>query len=269
MRYALTIGFVAGLAYGQAAVIFSVTDPRPLAQAAEAFETHYGIPVSYEDANYAYAGDLDDKTAPEYAKSHPGGRRALIPKGGSLTLRGDPKLAVHSAQDAMPLLQSLLDDHKKAGHPGEFKLIPNGDGVAIVPSAVKNAGGILLPDHSLLETKISLPELQRTADGTIQAICEAVQTNSGKIIGLASSPFQGIQPYSVTIGASNEPARSVLERTFESLGFAEPGHVGHIAKASWSLLYAPGSNIYALNLRQVRVEVPSPAGGKVKRPVFR
>jgi hypothetical protein len=268
MKYALAIGFVAGLACGQRAVIFSVSGPRPLAAAAEAFEMHYGIPVSYEDANYAYEGDLDDKTAPEYAKSHPGGSRLLIPKGGHLTLRGDPKRTLLFAQDAMPLLQSLLDEHVQAGIPGQFKLIPNGDGVAIVPSAVKNAGGILLPDQSILETKINLPVLKRTGAETLNAICEAIRTSSGKNIGVGTSSFhQGIQPYSMTIGADNEPARSVLQRALAGVGFAEPGHVGHIPKTSWSLLYAP--DMYALNVHQVVVEVPSPAGGKVKRPVFR
>jgi hypothetical protein len=259
------IGLLAAGVWGQTkAVLFSVTGPRALDEAAERFETRYGIPVSYEDANYAYEGDLDDQTAPEWAKSHPGGRRALIPKSGSLTFRADPQLRVNSAQDAMPLLQSLLDAHKKAGYPGEFKLIPNGDGVVIVPAAVKNAAGILLPDQSILETKISLPAVQRSAAETLDAICEAIKTNSGENIGVGTSSFhQGLQPgYSMTIGADNEPARTVLERALD------PSHVGP-TKTSWSLRYAPDLKMYALNLRQVQIEIPTPPGGKVKRPVFR
>jgi hypothetical protein len=266
MRYLFSIGLLAGFVYAQPGIIFSVSGVTPLAQAAEAFETRYGISVSYEDANYAYEGDLIDETHPDYAKAHPNGSRALTPKGGSLTLHGDPKFAVHSAQEAMPLLQALVNDHKKAGIPGEFKLIPNGDGVAIVPTAVKDASGILLPDQSLLETKITLPELKRTGDETLNAICEAVKTNSGKHIGVATNQFMSLY-YTVTIGALNEPARSVLQRTLAGLEFT--GGPTHIPKASWSLFYDPGLKMYLLNVRQVRMEVPTPAGGKIKRPVFR
>jgi hypothetical protein len=195
------IGLLAGVAYGQVGVIFSVTGSSPLAKAAEEFEARYGIPISYEDPAYAYDGDLIDHTDPDYKGSHPGGSRALDPKVGTVVLRGNFRALVRSSTDAMPLLQSLLDDHVRAGNPGEFALIPNGDGVAIVPTRVRSANGVLSPDQSPLEVRISLPELKRTAKQTLDAICGAIQANSGKQIGVASSPFIGLQsipPYTVT-----------------------------------------------------------------------
>ena len=255
----VSIGLFATLAYGQT-VIISVTGARPLDQAAEQFEARYGIPVSYEDATYVYKGDLVDKTHPDYAKSHPDGPRALFPKGGTLVLRGDPNLPFYVAPGnaAMPLLKSLLDAHVKAGIPGEFKVIPNGDGLDIVPVAVKDVAGILSPDQSPLETKISLPELKRTGDETLNEICKAILASSGKKVGVGSSPFMGVQsipPYSVTIGARNEPARSVLQRSLPILKYYDSRTMGHIPKMAWSLLYDPGQKIYALNVRYALFEV--------------
>ena len=99
----------------------------------------------------------------------------------------------------------------------------------------------------------------------MSAICEAVKTASGKNIGIGTSSFhQGLQNpnFLLTIGADNEPARTVLQRALD------PSHVGP-TKTSWSLLYAPDLKMYALNLRQVQIEISTPLGGKVKRPVFR
>jgi hypothetical protein len=263
---AISISLLAGLAYGQG-VIFSVTDAKPLAEAAQLFELRYGIPISYEDPAYSWAGELGDATDPEFAKSHPNGLRGLYLKGSrTLVLRGDPHQAVRSASDAMPLLQSLVDDHLKAGYPRQFKLIPNGDGIDIVPTAVKNAAGILVADESLLETRITLPELQRTAGQTLDAICEAIRTSTGKNIGVASNQFQSLY-WVVTLGANNEPARTVLQRTLAGLHTNSAG--AQIPKAAWSLMYGPGLKIYLLNVRQVVAEVPSPAGKAIKRPVFR
>jgi hypothetical protein len=259
-----------GAAYGQVGVIFSVSGSKPLAKAAEEFEAKYGIPISYEDPAYAYPGELVDHTDPGYSKSHPEGPRALSLKGGgSLVLHADPKMAVRSSAAAMPLLQSLLDEHVRAGYPGEFKLVPNGDGVAIVPVAVRNLNGVSLPDQSPLETTISLPESKRTAMETLNAICGAIRNNSGKNIGVASGPFIGTQPYSVTIGAANEPARSVLQRTLAGLEYVDTHTQARIPKMAWSLLYDPGQKVYLLNVHQVLKEVLTPTGRTIRRPVAR
>lgn len=260
---------VGGVASGQVGVIFSVTDSKPLAQAAEKFEVRYGIPVSYEDPTYAYDGDLVDHTDPAYKQSHPNGPRALSPKVGTVAFQADPHMAVSSAAAAMPLIQSLLDDHVKAGNLGQFKLIPNPyeDGIAIVPVAIRNAAGVLSPDQSPLETKISFPQLQRTAMQTLDAICGAIQANTGKQIGVASAPFGG-QPYSATIGANNETARNVLQRTLANIRYPD-GQTGQLPKTSWNLLYDPGVKMYLLNVRQVLREVPTPTGRTIRRPVVR
>lgn len=271
----IAINLLASVAYGQqVGIILSATDPRPLAKAAQAFELHYGIPMSYEDPAYAYDGDLIDKTDPTYKISHPD-VRALIPKGGSVVLRGNLSALVSSPTDAIPLLQPLLDDHVRAGNPGEFALVQSGDGVVIVPTKVRDANGILLADQSPLEVRISFPELQRTDLETLDAICGTILANSGKKVMVATTPFIGLRSsgargsYYVTIGANNEPARSVLQRTLAGLQWPDPRTQGSILKMGWRLLYDPGQKVYALNVHQVFKEAPTPTRQTVRRPVVR
>jgi hypothetical protein len=274
------------VAYGQQAaqvavtdpVIFSVTGSRPLAQAADEFEARYGITVSYEDPLYSFAGDLVDGMDPVYRLNHPG-QTALYPRAGSVTLRGNFAASVESPADAMPLLQSLLDDYVKAGNPGEFALVESGDGVIIVPSKVRDANGILSPQQSPLEVRISFPEQERTASEAMDAICGAILANSGKKVVMGMEPFsmgvrstdpRGLKAsYYVTIGARNEPARSVLERTLASLEWANPRTLGRISKMGWRLLYDVNEKTYALNVHGVFRLAPTPTGNTTRQPVFR
>lgn len=273
----LGIGLVAGVAYGQVAregIILSATGPRPLVKATDELEGRYGIPVSYEDAAYAYEGDLVDETDPAYKISHPG-IRALGVKSGSVVLRGNLNALVRSPADAMSLFQSVLDDHVRAGNPGEFALVQSGDGVVIVPIRVREASGILVPDQSPLEVRISLPDLERTDLETLYAICAAIQANSGRTVRVGTTPFLGLRSsdtrgsYYVTIGASNEPARGVLQRTLAGLQWADPLTQGPILKMAWWLLYDPGERVYALNVHQVFRGAASPTGRRVRQPVAR
>jgi len=66
---------------------------------------------------------------------------------------------------------------------------------------------------------------------------------------------QSIPPYSVKIGATNEPARSVLQRSLPILKYYDSRTMGHIPKMAWSLLYDPGQKIFALNVRYALFEV--------------
>jgi|SRR5215471_6089198 len=182
---------LAAITYGQVPpqpIVLSATDPRPLAKAAELFERRYGIPVSYEDVTYAYDGDVVDQTNPDYRKTHPTAK-ALIPRGGAVAIRGQASAVVRTPSEASPVLQTALDDHAKAHNPGEFVLLQNSEGLVIVPSNSRDANGVLAPDHSPLETRISFPLLQRTALETLDLICSVVTGASGKRVLVGTTPF--------------------------------------------------------------------------------
>jgi hypothetical protein len=260
------------IVYGQVLsqpIILSVTDPRPLAKAGELFERRYGIPVSYEDVAYVYDGDVIDQTDPDYKKTHPN-IRALIPRGGAVTIRGQAGAVVPTPREASLVLQTALDDHARANNPGEFALLQNSDGLVIVPSSSRDANGILAPDHSPLETNISFLQVQRTALEALESICSAVTGASGKKVVVGTTPFRSLSGQMVVkVGAVNEQARSVLFRALAGIQPTDPRTKAPSIKLAWQLLYDPGERMYALNVHQVMMEAPSPAGVKILRPVTR
>ena len=73
----------------------------------------------------------------------------------------------------------------------------------------------------------------------------------------------------VKAGAVNEHARSVLFRALVGLQPADPRTKAPSVKLAWSLLYDPGERIYVMNVHQVMMEVASPVGIKILRPVTR
>src|SRR5260370_1042056 len=144
---ALSTMFVSVAQPMKANTTVSLADPRPLSKAAELFEQKYGIMIAYEDAAYAYQGDLVDKTTQEFLNAHPNSR-FLIPKGGSLSI-ALPNAKVTT--DLVPTVQGAIDSYLAAGYGGEFKLLQAGGGLIIVPTGVRNSTGVLVPDSSPLD----------------------------------------------------------------------------------------------------------------------
>src|SRR5205823_3487440 len=88
-------------------------------------------------------------------------------------------------------------------------------GYDIVPSAVRNRSGAVVPDESPLESRISLPELRRSTIQTLKLLCEAATYSSGRKVDVGVVR-DGMDNQIVQLGASNEPARNVLMRLIAS-----------------------------------------------------
>jgi hypothetical protein len=250
-----------GTAPGSTVVI---NDSRPLYEAALVLERRYGVSIAYEDAEYTSNDDLDRS------------RHAVpISRAGTLNVDLSPPLTSPEPLTAAMLLQGLLGQQVRNGNPGQFKLMETAEGLAIIPVAVRNSEGAVVPYRSLLETRITFPEADREAEDTLGLICELTSAASGKKIGLGGGP--GVLKWRrVRVGANNEIARDVLARMLTSL-HAEgepgspnksPGSYGY--KISWSLLTTKTPGIDALLfLRQVTVDQPGPGGTVVRAPVPR
>jgi hypothetical protein len=241
---------------------------RPLSKAADLVEIRYGIAVSYEDAMYAYEGDVVDKTDPAYKSKHPEAK-VLIPKPGRLEI-ALPKAPATQAVSLSTILQAIVDQHLSKGNAGQFKVIPIGQGYTIVPESVRNSAGVLIPDASPLDVRISFPEMERTAFDALSAICQAVSAASARRVVVPATPPGGLLVNQVVkLGASNETARDVLARLFANTHWADPRTVGLIHKYSWRLHYGPDVQMYALNVHEVMTEVSTPSGTKRVIPVNR
>lgn len=122
------------------------------------------------------------------------------------------------------LLQELLEQHARNGNPGQFKLIKTADGFAIIPVAVKDETGAMVPYRPLLDAVISFPEADRSADATLDLICRLAGSASKKHIGLGGGPG-ALKRMRVRLGADHEVARDVIQRMLASVYVEGPESV--------------------------------------------
>jgi hypothetical protein len=264
-----TVFAVAGAAQGSASIVH-VDDHWPLSKASQLLESHYGVPISMEDVSaYEYVGELRElDNFAELQRAHPDIKRLLYPRGVLDVSFPEPADKTTPAGVAN-ILGDLLTQHVRNGNPGQFSLLVTPEALVIVPTARRNSSGTLVPDRSPLEMRISFPEADRDAAQAFEAFCEALTTALGKKAVLWNSPFQ---QQKVRIGANNEVARDVLVRMIASLRWDEPFSLKvarPMARLSWTFAPLPGTQDYALSLRQVSVVRPGRNGLTTRVPIFR
>jgi len=247
--------------------VLQVSDPRPLAAAADLLERKYAVAINYEDPLYVFAGDLVDQTNPSYRLAHPD-KRAIVPKGGALTWRVDVDTRAQTLADPMAMLQSLVGIHAASGNPGEFTVKRIGSAYVIVPARAKNESGTVVARSSPLDVSISFPEQRISGIDAVKLICQTVSQPGAIKVTMGVVPYNLLQKKTVLLGANNETARNVLARALDGLKWANPHIVAPDAKLGWRLFYGADIQAYALNIHPVIADVPNPFGGTVRRPVL-
>jgi hypothetical protein len=239
-----------------------------LAEAATTLQRKYGIRINYEDPVYAFDGDLIDGADPKYRIAHPG-VRALIPRGGSVSWAATfQKGSANRLSNPLGLLLELTSSHATNGNPGTF-LVREQQGIYfIVPAQVRGADGKLIAQSSPLDLLITLQEKERSGLDTVRDILQAVSKGAGMNVGMGTLPMNLLFQTTGTIGALNEPARSVLIRALEGLHWngQNPSTVP-MRKIDWQMFYDANSRDYTFNAHIVTVETQSPAGGVILRPL--
>ena len=230
----------------------AVNDPRPLAKAADELERLSGVPIHYEDVRYSYASDVVDVTdqvaRPEARAKNPN-LRVLIPRGGDLSAAPDLDKATGKVKNLDAALAGLLSAHVGKGLPGVYAT-NNVNGVHIIaPSKVLQTDGVLQPVSSVFEKPTSFPFQSRTLLETLEIILAAVSTESGYKVSLGTAPLRLLAQTTVSLGATNESAQSVLLRLLAN----SP------AALSYRLFYSPSQHYYLFNLHVVGgLEPPHP-----------
>ncbi len=243
---ALQLGFgseqLVGQQVGQNLTV-SVNDPRPLAKAIETIEQQYGWVITYEDPLYEYAAEIEDVAA-LVRKDGDLSKKVLIPRGGafffSYAVTGEPA-------DPVGLLRELLASYESTGHPGRFSFGQTGNVFHVFPAARKNKNGEQIEQDSVLETRISLPAAERTAEGMVRAVLQSVSQATGINSVLGISPINLLRGVRTSEGVVNEAARDVLVRTLEATQ----------RQTSWQLFYGPGSKMYVFNVHLVAGPAPT------------
>jgi hypothetical protein len=190
-----------------------VEAPRPILAAIQILEKRYGWIVNYEDPPYTGPGEVVDMTPPSY--DGPG--RIIVPRSCRLEIRYPVSPSSGRPESIESVLQMLIEDHARRDNIGRFRIRKFGDQICVIPI-----------DGSILDAPIAMPSKTRTLKEAIEEMVRTLTRATGiRIRGPEPSPPN---PARFEIGASGEPARSVLLRLFS---------MAPDARYSWTLLHDP------------------------------
>jgi hypothetical protein len=219
---------------------------RPLAEAIEMLEAKYGFVITYEDPRYVHASEIEDvteKISRHLNEFEPGkAPRLFVPKGGRLSFDYDEALVAKS-DDHLSLVQQLIDANLAQGNAGRFRVEQQGPFIHVIPTAIKNERGHVVPQGSVLDALISLPKEQRSGFGTLDAICAAISQGAKTRVVPGTVPINLFLRYRDEEDITRAPARDALAKFLAKVGRAP---------LSWQLLYDPTLKMYALNVHEVR-----------------
>jgi hypothetical protein len=226
-------------------LILNIDSGRPVYRAVSTLQTRYGYVITYEDPRYATEDDLEDVSASvvrQYSQYPPGAApRVIVPRRSQLTvaLPASPDI---SPQDLAAVLQKLVAAQASNSRGGHFRVEEAGDVFHVIPTEVRDRNGNWARYSPLLDTLISLPPQDRSEMELYRAIAAAASAaahvrveviiNSGIVTGLAGPERRTI------MGSSQEPARSVLMRTFQL----------QRTRRTYALLQGPEDNTPFLNI---------------------
>jgi len=222
----------------------SVNGPRPVKLAAEMLEKKYDWIITYEDPPYIHESDLEDvteKVRKDLDKYKPGqAPKVFVPKSAELAFKYDIESVT---KNPAAVVQQLLDTYAIAGNPGVFRLERDGHRLHIIPAAVKNKDGVLVPHQSVLDVAITVPARKRNGLELLEAICEAITEAGETRVVIGSAPLNMAIRYQTESGATNQRARDFLTNELDRMSTK--------AKLSWHLLYWTERKTYFLNVHIV------------------
>ncbi len=226
---------------GQSRQELRATGPRPIAMAMEQLGRRHGLLISYEDPRYLCPDDQQDVTARvrKDIREFPAGGapKVLIPRPSSVQLAyetspsGQPK-------DTEGLINNLLAQHAAAGGAGHFRVERRGERYSVIPTDVRNSEGQWRQTSSLLDVLVDIPRAERSIAETVKLLCAQLQGETGLQVRMGTIPTNAFMQRRVTIGATGEMARSVLQRLLARQRLA----------CAWQLFHDPGLDWQVLNV---------------------
>ena len=210
------------------------------AEAIDALVSRYGYVITFEEPGYSYADDFEDMPA-QYRRDldrYPKGAAApkvLVPRGNPLTLTV-PVSSVVSTQDIAAVLRQLVQLQSASDHGAHFRVEQVGDAFNVIPTETRDRNGNWSAQKSIFDAAITIPKQERSAMGTVNAVCAAVGAASHVSVNLLTGPMTMLLYTRSVIGASDEPARSVMTRALSGLNRKLSWRVGYFAQLHSYLL---------------------------------
>ena len=227
--------------------VVKVIAPRPLHDVISALNDEYGWAINYEDAPYDSDFELIDSTDSKWRASHPNAPGFRIPAGGFFQCEYEEGTMLTTSAGKEEVLRRIISEYNRSGNPGKFIVRAGEDGrLSVIGTKVRGANTNDREIVPILDTLISIPTEQRSADETVEIILKALSEKSGMKVenfGIADNLL--IQTKTI-VGGENISARNLLLKT---LNATKRTYI-------WSLLYDANSDtFYALNTRiAARVE---------------
>jgi len=219
----------------------SVAGPRPLADAVLELQQRHRWVITYEDTYRDYQGDLIDVTMSVHKKYDPKKPKIWMNPQRALVF----EYPLSDTANPQVVVTRLLEAYHAIDHGiYEYRLVADGTRLHIVPAASKNAQGDFISRRSRFDTRVTIPEAERSVAETVSLLVQAVNTASQTEIKVFVIPANLFSRTMVRIGAQNEIARNVLVRALEATN----------RKVSWQLLCMGGSDSKNCGLSFVVVE---------------
>jgi hypothetical protein len=214
-------------------------DPRPLKQVVDALVEKYGWTVDFEDPPYRAKFDLQDATSPTWRSAHPRERGINTVAGGRfVSTYSEAGPGSSRIFDKQSVLNKVVADYHTSANPGQFSVYDEGAGrFALVGQMVKNDDGRMESTSPILDTRINLPQQERTLQQTIELVLGNVSFKSKQPIILSSGPAKVMFEARVTVGGEDRRARDLLRQAFDQTGLG----------LRWTCLYEPTFRKYHFN----------------------
>jgi hypothetical protein len=177
--------------------------PRPLSQVGDALRLKYGWFIAYEDSRYSAKLDILERPGPA-------GTTLLVPAGGafSVDVPGGPS----DTPPAEKTLGLIVDAYNQSKNPGKFELRKIGDnGFDLVGVGAQDDKGKMTLQDPILDSAITVPNVQRTATETVRLICETVSKQTHVPVTLGITPrtwmdHKDVKVWRETAGARHPPS---------------------------------------------------------------
>lgn len=229
----LMCGLLSTVVDSQEATGTTVEDPRPVAKAMATLSRQLGWNITYEDPAYVNVADLVDVT-----KSRVGGRRAIIPRGGRVSLPTDTALA-SAERDPVALLESVLGTEETSrGRVRRFKVLRSASMFHIVPDKVLDEAGLWQTAIPVLGTMVSVSYGVTNLSEFLERLCADVGAVSGRQVKVGRIPTTLALRTTVPAQERTATARTLLA---DALSLAR-------APLSWLLMYDPSSATFYLHI---------------------
>lgn len=173
----------------------------------------FGVLVNAEEPKYQFSKDLQDirDADPDWSAQHPN-VHYLVPKRRHMEIHFS-LLRDDSPSDVGGLMRQVLEQANQQT-PFRYRLDVDGEFFSFVPTATRDAKGLMVAAMPLLDRRVTIPPGNRRISESAKLMADSLSAQTGLHVSCCQG-FAGNPPWghsSVPFEAHDETARHVLER---------------------------------------------------------